>query len=383
MGDAPDAASFAELFRSIPDPRVDRTKLHSLESILLLSLCAIICGANGMVSIAEFGRSRRDFLEELVEFPNGIPSHDTIGRVLAKLRPSALREMFVRWTECVAQMTRGEVVAIDGKTLRRACNKSAKREFVHMVSAWATDNRIVLGQVKTDDKSNEITAIPRLLELLRVQGCLVTIDAMGCQTEIAKKIRESDADYMLNVKDNQPKLKEAIDHEFFKAFHDGEAGREMSYHETEARAHGRHETRRCRTLPVPKDMPGREAWTDLATIVQIETERTVNGKTSEAVRYFISSVESLKATDALAAVRSHWGIENELHWVLDVAFREDDSRARTENAAENYAVLRHLALNLLRGVKAAKRKKLGIANLRLKAAWSDAFLLDTLCAAQN
>lgn len=369
-------ASMVDYFSSIEDPRVERTRAHPLASILSLSLCAILCGAESFVAIEDFGEAREEWLRTFIDLPNGIPSHDTIGRVFAALNPTALERAFREWVTAVATVTDGEVVAIDGKTLRRSFQR-AGGAFVHMVSAWATSNRVVLGQVKTDDKSNEITAIPKLLELLHVRGCLVTIDAMGCQKAIVQKIVESKADYLIAVKDNQAKLHAAIAAEFEDRIPSLEKAQALDFHETEETKHGRHELRRCWTLSDLSGIPQREDWNMFSTAVLVETERTLNDKTATHRRYYISSVKDMSARHALASARAHWGIENELHWVLDVAFREDDCRARIKHSAENFAVLRHIAINLLRNVSGPK-PKVGIFNRRLRCAWSPEFLMRAL-----
>lgn len=376
MGPSPDVSSFLELLATVPDPRIDRTRRHTLEAILFLCLCGVVCGANDLVAIEDFGNARRAFLEKFVDFPNGIPSHDTLGRVLAKLDPTALEEMFTTWMRGVAEATKREVVAIDGKVLRRALDKASGNGFITMVSAWSTANGLVLGQVGTDVGSNEITAIPRLLDLLYLKGCLVTLDAAGCQTEIATKIVDATGDYLLAVRDNQPKLYAAVQAQF-----DATPASTWSTSKTHATStetgrgrRGRKETRECWVFPIADDFPEAERWHNLAQIVRYDSERTIDGETTRGTRWFITSRKTLTAKQGLAAVRGHWQIENKLHWSLDVAFREDDSRLRAENAAENFAVVRHVALNLLRNVES----KVGIKNRRLKAGWSDDFLTKVL-----
>lgn len=369
-------ASIVTYFAAVPDPRVERTRLHSLETILVLSLCAVVCGADSFVAIEMFGHAKKEWLETFLDLRNGIPSHDTLGRVFGALDPHALGEAFRAWVAAVARLTRGEVVAIDGKTLRRSFREAGSNVFVHMVSAWATSQRVVLGQVKTDEKSNEITAIPRLLQLLQIKGCLVTIDAMGCQKDIAGGIVDAGADYLLAVKDNQPTLSADVAAILDAVRRDPKAAL-VDFHETRETGHGRTEVRRCWTTHVVESVTKREEWRNLGSLALIEAERTVAGKTSTERRYYISSRKKLPAAAALQAARSHWGIENELHWTLDVAFREDDCRVRVGYAAENFAVMRHLALNLL---KAEKSSKVGIKNKRLRAGWDHDFLLRVLAA---
>lgn len=372
-------ASILEYFASVPDPRVERSQLHPLGSVLVLALCAVICGANSFVGIEWFGIARQAWLKTFLDLPNGIPSHDTIGRIFAMLNPKALESAFREWVAAIATLTNGEVVAIDGKTLRRSFQKAGSGVFVHMVSAWAAGNQMVLGQVKTDEKSNEITAIPRLLELLQLHGCLVTIDAMGCQKEIAKKIVEVEADYMLAIKDNQPTLAKAVAAVFEEALGDPQFA--QTHHQTEDRGHGRTDIRRCWTLAVDAECGAPfDQWPKLKGIVRVETTRTLAGKTSIAHRHYITSRPKLSPKAALAASRSHWGIENRLHWVLDVAFREDDCRVRSENAGENFAVIRHFAINLIKNAKGGLKKSgtLGVYNKRLLASWDDSYLLRVL-----
>jgi len=378
MGPMPDVKSFVEMFATLPDPRVHRTRVHSLETILFLCLCAVICGANDAVAIQRFGESRREFLGQFVDVSAGIPSHDTIGRVLAKLNPHKLEAMFAAWMSAVAKAIGEGVVAIDGKTLRRAFDKGRDRGFVHMVSAWSTANGVVLGQVATSQHSNEITAIPRLLELLQLNRCLVTIDAIGCQTEIVNAIVDGGADYLISVKDNQPKLNSAVVDAFDREL-ETRCWHPDAHTETvdDKNAHGRTEIRRCWVLDVDDSFPERARWKNLAKIIYVQRECTIGDKSTTGIRLFITSRGSLTAEQALAAVRSHWEIENKLHWTLDVAFREDDSRLRAENAAENLAVVRHVALNLLRSVKGSK---VGVRNRRLEAGWNEAFLIRVLAA---
>jgi predicted transposase YbfD/YdcC len=374
-----ETASLLEYFARVPDPRIERSQLHPLASILVLSVCAVICGANSFVGIEAFGTAKEAWFRTFLDLPNGIPSHDTIGRTFAMLNPQALEQAFRDWAAALATLSKGEVVAIDGKTLRRSFQKAGSSAFVHMVSAWSTGNRMVLGQVKTDEKSNEITAIPRLLELLQLHGCLVTIDAMGCQKEIAAKIVESKADYMLAVKDNQPTLASTIAGIFDEALRDPAFA--ASHHQTENKGHGRIEVRRCWTMNIDAECGAPfDQWTALNGIVRVETQRTLAGRTSVEHRHYITSRLDFCAKDALDASRSHWGIENQLHWVLDVAFREDDCRVRVGNAAENFAVIRHVALNLLRATKNGSNRfdKAALQTKRLIAAGNDAYMLRIL-----
>lgn len=372
-------ASIVEYFASIEDPRIERSRLHPLDSVLVLTLCAVVCGAESFVAIEHFGRSRESWLRTFLDLPHGIPSHDTLGRIFAYLHSEKLEQAFRQWAAAVSELTKGEVVAIDGKTLRRSFQQASSGVFVHMVSAWAAKNRLVLGQVKTDEKSNEITAIPRLLQLLNIHDCLVTIDAMGCQKDIAQAVLDAKADYMLAVKGNQPTLADAITGTFEQALADPDFVNDDNFFETENKGHGRTETRRCWTLDVDAECGAPfDQWPGLQSIVLLESHRTLATKTSVERRYYITSRKRFKASDALAASRSHWGIENELHWTLDVAFREDDCRIRAGHAAENFAVIRHIALNLLKAATGPRGKKLGVFNKRLAAGWNEKYLLQVL-----
>lgn len=368
--------SILSYFAAVPDPRIERSRLHPLASMLVMSLLAVICGADSFVGIEQFGLAQQEWLRSFLDLPNGIPSHDTLGRVFAILDPKALEGAFRQWIQSLSQLTQGGVVAIDGKTLRRSLRKGASG-FVHMVSAWSAANRVVLGQVKTDEKSNEITAIPRLLELLDLQHTLVTIDAMGCQKNIAAKIVERSADYLLAVKDNQPTLAADLARVLENAGSDEGLLAKMDYHMTQERGHGREEIRRCWTTSDTSGVSQRAEWPLLQTLVFIESYRTIDGKSSIEHRHYICSRPKISAREALEAARAHWGVENQLHWVLDVAFREDESRIRVGHAAQNFAVMRHIALNLL---KAVKGTKVGIQNRRLRAGWDTPFLLRVLGA---
>jgi len=364
-------------FGQIDDPRVERTKQHLLIDILVIAICAVICGADDWVAVAAFGRAKQEWFKTFLRLPNGIPSHDTFGRVFARLDPQQFQQAFVAWIQAVSDLTHGQVVAIDGKKLRRSHDQHLGKQAIVIVSAWATANRLVLGQVKTDDKSNEITAIPELLRVLALEGCIVTVDALGCQTDIAATIVAQGGDYLLTVKENQKLLYQDL-HDLFHEAQEAEFRKTVcDYARTVSKGHGRLEIRRCWTIADPDFLDyirdGR-LWPNLRTLIMIESERRLGRKISREVRYFIASIEN-DAALALHAVRSHWGIENRLHWVLDIAFREDDCRVRKDHGPQNFAVLRHIALNLLRRDTTTK---LGVKNKRLQAAWDENYLMALL-----
>lgn len=364
------SASFFHHFDSLADPRLDRCKRHKLGDLLFLAVCAMLCGAKDFVAMEKFGHARRAWLEKFLELPNGIPSHDTLGRVFSLLDSERFIDCFVRWVQTFHEVTAGQVVGIDGKTARASLDRATGKNPLHVVSAWAAANRVVLGEVMVDEKSNEITAIPRLLEMLELHGAIVTIDAMGCQKEIAAKIRERGADYVLAVKGNQEHLEEDL-MAYFAALDAGSTrDRRRSRSTLRTRGHGRDETRWYDAVPVPPTLRNRDAWKDLRSICRVTRAWAERGEEKSEVRYFISSL----AADAQAlgkAILGHWGIENGLHWVLDMYFAEDKSRARTEHAAANLAVLRRWVVTLLRQDKTLKD---GIEKKRLQAGWNETIL---------
>lgn len=366
--------SIAEHFKAVEDPRIERSKEHLLIDILTIAILAVICGADGWVGIETYGKAKHKWLETFLALPNGIPSHDTFARVFAQLEPEQLQACFLSWVRSVCRMTEGEVIAIDGKTVRRSYDAGKGKGAIHMVSAWASQNRLVLGQRKVDDKSNEITAIPELLKVLDLHGCIVTIDAMGTQKAIANQITAQGGDYVLALKGNQGNLFEDVQQIFEQAQANDFEGIEHDFYETLDAGHGRIEKRRCWSLGQVEWLIDAEKWTGFTSIAMVEALRQWEGETSREVRYYISSL----APDAQClaeAIRTHWSIENPLHWVLDVAFREDECRIRSGHAPENFALLRHLALSALNQEKTAN---VGVKNKRLRAGWDDNYLLKVL-----
>lgn len=362
--------SFFEHFQTLQEPRIDRTQLHPLPNIVFIAVCALLAGANDFVGMANFGKSKRDWLAKFLDLSNGIPSHDTFGRVIAALDPDQFVQCFLTWVRAFDDTASGRLIAIDGKTARASLDRASGQHPLHVVSAWAKDARLVLGQVAVDEKSNEITAIPKLLALLELEGALVTIDAMGCQKDIAAQIRERGADYLLAVKGNQDHLQEDIIHHFAaldEAAAQGErTGRPTAFTTQDAR-HARDERRRCEATAVPETLRNRDAWKDLTSISRVTRTYVERGVEKSEVRYFISSLPA-NATRLGEAVRGHWSVENGLHWVLDVAFAEDRSRARTEHAQENLSLLRRWAVSLLRQ---DVTRKGSIEKKRLMAGWDE------------
>ena len=362
----------AAYFGEIPDPRVAGRCDHLFIEILIIAVCAAITGAESWVEVETFGKTKESWLKGFLKLPGGIPSHDTFGRVFAAIDGKAFESCFARWVEGVFRVTDGQVVAIDGKTVRGSSDKNTGRNAIHMVSAWAHDSGIVLGQKKVDDKSNEITAIPELLRLLDVSGCIVTIDAMGCQTNIAQKIREAKAEYVLCVKENQPNLYQDLADWFAYADQQGLTAPNCTFHETVNKDHGRIEIRRCWAISDPRafEVIGHyDGWVDLHSIIRVYRERRLGDVVQHDTHYYISSLPN-DASHLLSVIRAHWSIENSLHWVLDVTFAEDAARIRVGNAPQNMAVLHHLALNILK----QDQSKGSIRQKRYKAALDDAFL---------
>ena len=362
------SSSFEDCFSSINDPRVEGRIDYPLLEIIFLCVSSIVCGMDGWEDIEDFGHSKLDWLKRFFPFENGIPKHDTIARLISRLSPTGLQSSFVEWVQLISELTDGEVIAIDGKRARRSYDKKNNKSAIHMVSAWACSNGIVLGQKKTEDKSNEITAIPKLLEVLEIKGCIITIDAMGCQKDIAKAITEKGADYVLALKGNQSSLNEMVEDLFEKGFETDFKNLKLSKHHELDKGHGRIEQRTCYALFIPQYLESyKDEWVGLNSFICIDSKREINVDIATEKRYYISSVKP-NAAKLNKVVRSHWSVENNLHWVLDVSFNEDASRIRRGMASENMTVMRHLAINLL---KQDKKNKLYIPRKQRKALFYD------------
>jgi predicted transposase YbfD/YdcC len=375
--------SLVEHFKDLSDPRVDRTKDHALIDVLVIAICTLLCGGEGFNDMEDFGLAKQEWFRTFLTLTNGIPSHDTFNRVFAALDPQKFLECFLRWTQSLRQAVQQEIVALDGKALRRAMNQ--KENLKYVVSAWAESNNLVLGQLKVTDKSNEITAVPQLLRVLELSGCIVTLDAMGCQKKIAQEIIEADADYVLALKGNQETV-----HEEVKSFLDAtiaetqaprprgaqlsKAAAHLAQVETVEKDHGRFEIRHYYQSDQLTWFADRDKWEGLRTVGVVESTREIDGQTTTERRYYLCSLP-LDVELFARAVRSHWGVENKVHWVMDVCFHEDQSRARTGHAAENLATLRRLALNML---KKENTKKRGIKGKQLNAGWDHSYLLRLL-----
>jgi len=367
--------ALVRLFDQVEDPRVERSKLHSLSDILIITLCAVICGADTWTEVELFGRAKFAWLRTFLKLPHGIPSHDTFGRVFARLNPDQLERCFRAWMQGLAEASGGRLIALDGKTIRRSFNKTDGKGAIHMVSAWCQANHLVLGQLATDEKSNEIKAIPQLLALLDITDAVVTIDAMGCQKGIARQIVEQGGHYLLQVKKNQDTLYHRIKETFDELTVRPIRGAPYSFHQDVGGGQGRVGIRRVWATEWTDWYAQRGQWVGLRSFVCVESERTAQGHTSTERRYYISDLGGDDAQTLLGYVRGHWGIENQLHWSLDVAFREDTLRQRIGHSAENLSRIRRLALNLLRRDKTCRA---GIKAKRLQACLKNDYLLRVL-----
>ena len=367
------SARIQDHFAPLTDPR-RRKVVYPLINVVTIAICAVISGADDFVAIADYGRKKRKWLSQFLDLSEGIPSHDRFNAILGAIKPAEFEACLLNWITDLHEISEGQIVAIDGKTLRRSFDAATSKSAIHMVSAWATTNQISLGQVIVDEKSNEITAIPKLLKILEISGCLVTIDAMGCQTAIAQAILDAEANYVLAVKDNQPTLHEGISWFFLTKRQTGFARTKVSRHYTQDKGHGREEARTYYVCEAPRDLPDRKRWPNLTAIGCAINNTVRGGKPSFETRYYILS-KKLTARQFAAAVRKHWSIENQLHWQLDVTFQEDQSRLRLGHADANFSILRRTALSLL---KNNHTLKVGVKNRRLAAGWDDSYLEQVL-----
>lgn len=370
----PQEPSVWDYFSELPDPRRAQGRRHKLIDILAVALCAVVCGADDFTEIEEFGETREAWLRQFLELPHGIPSHDTFGRVFAALDPAAFGRCFMSWVRGVAHLSEGAIVAIDGKAVRRSYDAATDCPAIELVSAWARENRLTLGQVKVAAGSNEITAVPELLKALALKGCVVTADALNCQKGIAAQIRRRGADYVLALKGNHGGLHERVE-QFFASVRAGRThGFTLSRHRSVEKGHGRIEERYYLQADAPEDLTATGEWAGLASVGLCESERELDGRRSTHRRYYLSSLP-VEAGKFSEAARGHWAVENSCHWVLDVVFGEDESRVRSGHAAENFALLRRIVNNLLQHERSVKR---GVKAKRLKAALDEQYLLKVL-----
>lgn len=363
---------FLEHFKDMDDPRQAVKILYPLDEVLLLCLCGVLCGADGWVAISIFGKKKLDFLRRFRPFKNGTPSDDELRYIFGRLDEEQFQHCFINWVSSFQKAVKG-VIAIDGKALRRSFDKAGAKGAIHMVSAWSSEQNLVLGQTKVDEKSNEITAIPKLLDLLEIEGAIITIDAMGCQRDIAEKILDKKADYIFALKGNQGKLHKDIA-AFFKE--EQRINSEIitkGYHQTDERNHGRLELRRVTVCTDIKGLKEKHKWPRLTSVIMVEYIASENGENRRETRYYISSLDKT-AVFMAKAIRQHWGIENGLHWVMDVVFGDDDCRIRKDNAPANFATIKHMASNVLRSSK----EKESMKSKRHMAAWDEDFLFDLI-----
>ena len=365
---------FLDHFADLEDPRQINKSLYPLQEVLLQVLCAVLSGADDWVAIALYGEKKLDFLRRFLPYENGTPSHDQLGYLFARIDEKRFQQCFINWVTCLRQALKG-VVAIDGKTLRRSFDATGKKGAIHMVSAWCSEQNLVLGQVKVDEKSNEITAIPELLDLLQIHGAIVTIDAMGCQRDIARRIIEKKADYIFSLKGNQGTLRDDVELFFEEQIKVDFADTTVTCHEAIEKSHGRIEVRKVTVCTDIEWLQQLHDWPGLASIVMVEYTAEGNGKTRREVRFFISSLR-VEAEAMAAYIRDHWGVENGLHWVMDMVFRDDECRIRKDSAPANFAVVKHMVSNILRSSKG----KQSMRQKRHAAAWDDDFLFDMITA---
>jgi len=370
-----------EYFGKVRDPRIERTREHKLIDIIVIAICAVICGAEGWVDIENYGKSKKKWLKTFLELPNGIPSHDTFGRIFSLMDAHEFQASFYSWVLSVNEITQGQIINVDGKCMLGSVDKALGKRAIYMVSVWSEANQIVLGQCKVAEKSNEITAIPELLKILAISGCIITVDAIGTQTNIAKTVIEAGADYVLSVKENQGHLYEDISTLFAVDQAQNFKYASFDYEKTTNKGHGRMDIRECWSTSNPEYLGlirNSTNWVGLKSIAMVIRTQIVDGTETRRLRFYITSLPG-NAKRLLHVVRRHWAIENELHWVLDVALNEDHSRVRKDQAPENFAVLRHITLNLLKQEKTARG---GIHAKQLQAAWDEQYLLKVLSPAQ-
>lgn len=363
------------VFEDVNDPRVDRTKLHKLIDVLVVAVCAVVAGSDCFDAIEIFGNSHLEWFKKFLELPSGIPSHDTFERIFSRINPSEFRTSFMRWTKEISGLFTGEIIAIDGQTMRGAKRSGQKKSPIHIVSAWAVGLRLVLAQSKVDEKSNEITAIPEVLRMLEIKGCIVTMDAMGCQQSIAQQIVDQGGDYVLGLKGNQGTTLAAVEEHFSIT-----PEKNCEYFSETDKGHGRIETRSYFAVTADSILDLKE-WPELKSVVKVFSTREIGGVMSEEVRYYLSSILSSEVKKIGTAIRGHWGIENSLHYVLDVTFNQDKSRIRKDHAPENFGILRHMALNILKGAPHAKKGSPSNRLKRVRATCDTKYLEETMKSA--